>query len=703
MTITVSAPNNITVEFPDGTAGAVIENVMRQHFGGGAAAQPKASPITTGGLVRAAAEGIPVVGGLLNKANAATYAGLAPLAPGDETVSHAPSFGERYRANLAREEAKSGQFETEHPIASTAAGLAGGVAATAPLAATAAGARLLGVGGQTLRSQIGAGALSGAGIGGVDALVRGNDPTTAGVVGGVIGGAVPPVVRGIGAAAAPVINTMRGIINPGEEAARRVGAAIERDVQAGGAGLTQQEFAAARTGGPVQGQPWTVGPGGAAAPPINLPGGAPVNLMDLGGETTRGLARSAANTSPEGRQVLNQALDDRYQSQSDRLSDWFNSSFNYPNAPAQQQALRESQSAANNVNYARAMREGSGGIWSPELERLASSDIVANAMKKAASVARDESVVGGYAGMNPQVSFTPDGRIQFGRGPTGTPTYPDLQFWDLTRRQLSNSAQMARRAGDMEEARRFGTFAQRLNGELDSHVPSYATARAGHEAFAGAQDALEAGRNYATQSRIDNRGAREALLRMTPQERGLFQDGFADALISRIRSMPDRQNIAAKIANSRTSQEQMEIALGPQRARELQGMLHLENVMNTARQAVQGNSTSVRQFVEMGLAGGANSMLASGNPFSDPTAALHGALMWGALRHGGNAALAGVNERISRQVAQLLASNNPGQVRMGMNMLGRNEGLLGSLRRADVALARSAAVQAQPDQNRRLQ
>jgi hypothetical protein len=123
--------------------------------------------------------------------------------------------------------------------------------------------------------------------------------------------------------------------------------------------------------------------------------------------------------------------------------------------------------------------------------------------------------------------------------------------------------------------------------------------------------------------------------------------------------------------------------------------------MNTARQAVQGNSTSVRQFVEMGLAGGANSTLASGNPFADPTAALHGALMWGALRHGGNAALAGVNERISRQVAQLLASNNPGQVRMGMTMLGRNEGLLGSLRRADVALARSSAVQAQPSQERR--
>jgi hypothetical protein len=675
--ITVNGPDGVTLQFPDSMDGDAIGRVMARHFGS-PEVKAKYEPITTGGLVSAALD-IPVLGPLARKADAAIRAGAAPYINQTGIAENLPepTFGERYSHALSSLEAPLQKFEAEHPIAAGLANVAGTAAATLPLAATATGARLLGLGGRTLGSQMGQGAISGAGINAADAALRGNDPGVAGIVGGVIGAGVPAVARGVGAAAAPVISTMRGIVNPGEEAARRVGAAIERDVQAGGAGLTQPEFAAAAARG------------------------APVNVMDLGGETTRGLARSAANTSPEGRQVLNQALDDRYQSQSDRLSDWLNSSFNYPNAAAQQQALRESQSAANNANYGRAMREGAGGIWSPELERLASSDIVANAMKKAASVARDESVVGGYAGMNPQVSFTADGRIQFGRGPTGTPTYPDLQFWDLTRRQLSNSAQMARRAGDMEEARRFGTFAQRLNGELDSHVPSYATARAGHEAFAGAQDALEAGRNYATQSRIDNRGAREALLRMTPQERGLFQDGFADALISRIRAMPDRQNVAAKIANSSTAQEQMEIALGPQRARELQGMMHLENVMNTARQAVQGNSTSVRQFVEMGLAGGANSMLASGNPFSDPTAALHGALMWGALRHGGQAALAGVNERVSRQVARLLTSNNPGQVRMGMTMLGRNGGLLDSLRRADAALARAGAVQAQPNQDRR--
>jgi hypothetical protein len=204
--------------------------------------------------------------------------------------------------------------------------------------------------------------------------------------------------------------------------------------------------------------------------------------MDVAGEPGRRLARSAANTSAEGGAVLNQAIDERFEGQTQRLSDWLNSTFNYPNAALQQQALERSQSITDNANYARAMREGSRGIWNPELERLASSDIVANAMKKAASVTRDESVIGGYAGMNPNISFTADGRIQFARGPGGVPTYPDLQFWDLTRRQLSNSAQMMLQRGDNEEARRFGIFAQRLNTALDREVPSYQAARAGHEA-----------------------------------------------------------------------------------------------------------------------------------------------------------------------------------------------------------------------------
>lgn len=684
MTINVATPDGGSVSFPEGTDAGTINSVMAEHFGAGksqpspATAPGTDSSISTNNLVRSAATGIPILGGLANKANAAINAGLAPaLNPlfAEKDQLKGGTFGERYSESLGQQNEMDRAFHEAHPIADTAANIAGGVAATLPVAGTALGARALGLTGRTLPAQIAQGAASGAGINAADAVVRGENPLSAGMVGGAIGGAAPAVARGVGALAAPAVNTVRGIINPADEAARRVTAAVGRDVTAGGAGLAPAEFAQASAAG------------------------GPVNLLDMGGETTRALARSAANTSPEGRQILNRAIDDRFEGQGGRLTDWLNSTFHYPNAAAQQTALEQSQRIGNNANYARAMQEGSGGIWSPALEALSGSDAVAAAMKKAASVARDENIVSGYGAMNPHITFTPDGRIQFAKGPSGVPTYPDLQFWDLTRRQLSNGAAMARRAGDMEEARRLGNFAGRLNTELDVHVPSYATARGTHAAFEGAQNALEAGQNFVT-SRMSNDEARTQLARMSSQERQLFQDGFVSDFVQQLHAIPDRRSVLNKVANSPAARERLNIALGPQRANELEAMLRVEHVMDQARGAIQGNSTTARQLAELGLAGAGGSALSGGgNPFSDPTAMLNSMLVYGAMK-GGRGALNAIDHRVSGEVARLLTSNNPAQLRLGMQMLGRNPRLLSHLRNADVALARSGAVAATPGDQR---
>jgi hypothetical protein len=89
-----------------------------------APAQQQAAPHdkvgTVTGLVRSAAEGVPLVGALANPLDAATDAASSYL-----TGSRHGSFGERYAAARAEQEAMSRGFEAEHPIASTAAGLAG--------------------------------------------------------------------------------------------------------------------------------------------------------------------------------------------------------------------------------------------------------------------------------------------------------------------------------------------------------------------------------------------------------------------------------------------------------------------------------------------------------------------------------------------------------------------------------------------------
>jgi len=254
MTINVTTPDGGTVAFPEGTDANTINSVMAEHFGGGKTADAAAAPSSIGvnNLVRSAAEGIPVLGGLANKANAAINAGLAPVMNplfAEKDQLKGGSFGERYAESLATQEGMSKKFEAEHPIASTAANITGGVAATLPLAATATGARLLGLTGRTLPAQVAQGAASGAGINAADAAVRGENPLTAGMVGGAIGGAAPAVARGVGALAAPVVNTVRGIINPTEEAARRIAVAGQRDIRAGTAGLGDADFAAAQAAG----------------------------------------------------------------------------------------------------------------------------------------------------------------------------------------------------------------------------------------------------------------------------------------------------------------------------------------------------------------------------------------------------------------------------------------------------------------------
>jgi hypothetical protein len=134
--------------------------------------------------------------------------------------------------------------------------------------------------------------------------------------------------------------------------------------------------------------------------------------------------------------------------------------------------------------------------------------------------------------------------------------------------------------------------------------------------------------------------------------------------------------------------------LTPQRLNQLQARLHLEGVMDAGRRAVQGNSTTARQLQELGLAGGVGLISSGGNPNPatwDPATVIHAALMYGAVR-GHNT----INANVSRQVAQLLASNDVNRLRTGMRMIAGNPQMRNALRIADQSLARSAAVQLTP-------
>lgn len=151
--------------------------------------------------VQKAAEGIPLLGAFAPQAGAALNT-LANKVSG--------KFKPTYAENLEDQKAASELYQQEHPIASEASKFAGGAIATAPLAASATAAKVLGMSG-TLPQMIGRGAASGAAIGGADAALRGESPVAGAGIGAGAGAALPLVGRGIG----KVAQSLRPTVRPG--------------------------------------------------------------------------------------------------------------------------------------------------------------------------------------------------------------------------------------------------------------------------------------------------------------------------------------------------------------------------------------------------------------------------------------------------------------------------------------------------------
>jgi hypothetical protein len=555
-----------------------------------------------------------------------------------------------YDATKARESALTKQAETERPYSSLAGNVAGAVAL--PLGAMAGAATLPArIGrGAAVGAATGAAAGAGEGSGAVDRITRGASGAALGAgIGAMLPVGVEGIVRGARAVAQPVANAIRGIRDSEGEAARRVALSIERDIKSDPTAanrLTPQEFSTARNAGE------------------------PVNFMDLGGETTRALARSAANTSPEGRAALSKVIDDRFEGQSARVTEWLGKNFNYPDAGGLQIAMEAAARNANRPAYAKAYAKGQG-LWDDSLEQLSQAPVVQQAIRLAFVTGRNKDALAGFPPLKNPFSMNKEtGRFELAAGAT-----PNLQFWDHVKRNLD-------KLGAEGQA-----HSKALRGHLDQLVPEYQAARAGAAKAFDAEDALEAGQKFVT-ARMDPRDAARAIAKFTPEERKVFQDGVVSQFTKVLNDVGDRRSVLNKIAESPNARQNLELALGPQKAKELEAMLRMEGIMDMARSAVQGNSTTARQLAELGLAGGTYGFSGGASNPLDPSALANAALVYGAAK-GRNK----INEGVSRKVAEMLASSDPATLLRGIKIVANNQQLFNSLRAADKGLARIGGQQ----------
>lgn len=559
----------------------------------------------------------------------------------------------RYNTAVNRERQLNKDAETQHPVASTVGEIAGAVAL--PIGAIGEGAMLARAGKAAL---VGSGYGTLAGIGDGEGAADTLKKAAIGGAGGfVLGGASVPLVagveaagRGIGKLAQPIITTVRGGINPDAEAARRVLGARARDSGTTNPGMTQAEFDAAKASG------------------------SPVINADMGGETTQALARSAANTSPEGRAALEAVTSERYAEQNPRIATWLKEKFNFPEPGAALDKIHADARKANKPAYDKAYREGPS-IWDDGLEQFSQAPAVQQAIRAAFLTGRNRAALEGHAPIkNPFVLNRDTGILELQPGAA-----PNLQFWDHVKRNLDKMGAEGQ------------VFSKALRDHLDDVVKSYAEARSGAAKYFGAEDALEAGAKFATMSGRDaiaTAQARKGLALMKPPERKLFETGFVSNLLAKVETLKDGQDVVKNIFNSEHARNQIRLAVGDTKANELEAKLLTERAMNGVKNAIQGNSTTARQWVERGMAGGALGIGGTGAYETDPkkisVAALVGALAAGS-KH--------IDTKVARRVAEMLASNDPKILDVGTQLVARSSMIRSAFRKLELPAARVGGEQ----------
>ncbi len=531
------------------------------------------------------------------------------------------------------------QAAEENPIAAGLGTVGGAVSGTAPLVAAAPAA--FGVTGTSLPIRAAASGASSSSLAAADTAARGGsneEIVESGLFGLGVGVATPVVGelarRGLDKLGQKLSPTLKAILKPEEEAARRVGTAITRDKIANPDQIVT-----------------------AADEAVAQQSGIALRNVDRGGETTRALARSVANQSPEARAALQNAADDRFATQGNRAVAFVKrlAGGNVDDL-AIQEGIRYAAKAANDPAYARAFaRPEAQQLFTPELQELMQAPAVQRAASMATTRSANRGAVEGFKAVQNPFHKATDGTFKLRRTADGKLVAPSLRFWDQVKRNLDGEIGKAGRTGDSTLQGDLMGLKRKLVSALDDIVPQYREARQGASAFFGAEDALEAGQKFARSPRSIPE-ATKAFEKFSEAEKAAFRTGFASEVIDGIKAAPDRRNVISTVFKSQAAREQMELVFGKMKAREIEAYVRVEDIVDRLRGAL-GGPTTTRQLVELGIGtslGGVGGYALGGDVQSAAKGAAVGAGGALAKRY-----IAGKEAEVMKQVGEMLLSDDP--------------------------------------------
>lgn len=614
----------------------------------------------------------------------ATVNGLAAsvpfLQPATDAIGGgvAQLMGGDYGQYIDRQKAIREGLAQSAPLARTAGEVTGFIAAPLAAGSTKIGAEALGLTGSFGQRVLNSG-LSGLGFGTADALsngANGIDAIGQGAVSGAVGAAMPVLGAGIRAAGRGIrdnfIRPIATLANRENEVTKRIAGAIGQD-RAAGAVMDQGTEAVANRAG------------------------ADVLNADRFGSAIRTLARTASNVSPEADNIFRETTQNRFYDQGKRAINYIRTLMGGATDDlALQDRLRAGARATNKTAYDAAYSAPEAkAIWSDKIRSLLSASPFRQALREADEVAANEAAVtGGKAIRNP-FTFDADGNVTGLRKlADGSTALPNLEYWDIVQRALRTKADQAASSGNKLLASQIREMRNQLLNTLDEAVPQFKQARQGAAGFFGAEDAIEAGRKAVTSTKSVPEIER-AVASMSEAEKDAFAVGFSSEIIDAIGASRDRVNVINSIFGSESARRRIVIALGPQRARELEAYVKMEQALDLLRVATQGNSTTAKQLIQAGLMGGGAGglgMIASGGDLATGFSAASVAILG---RRGLQMLGKSVDDQVMKRVAEVLSSTDPAQLQRAIqnaSLSQQHMDAIDGVMRALAATSRGAGV-----------
>lgn len=472
------------------------------------------------------------------------------------------AFSKSYDRRLGEIRGSTKAFAEQHPYASIAAQIGGGIGIAG------GGAKIVSEA-PTVLSAIGQGAKTGAAYGGVSGFGSGEDglgnrlagTAVGGLAGAALGGAIPAVGYGVGKVA-QVGKRMLGLQSPEREANMLLVRALQGDE------LTPEQLATK----------------------IGTSGGKPVTIADLADENVRRLADQVSLQGGPGAKGLNNFLDTRQADQGGRILGDIKGSLSSSTDTYGLDANLTKLRSASAPLWEEAMNQPP--VWNDHLAKFADEPVVKQGMSQGIKLARLEALA-------KNEPFDPAAYAVTGFNEAGDPILggvPTWRTWQAAKEGLDQQIEAARGPfGQATKASRALTDAKNaLLENLDSANPVYKQARAAWAGPSAQKDAIDVGDKFL---RLDPEQIAAQTSKMSQDELAAFRVGAARALQDQVDKVKGLGDATKRIFNDNRVKDQIEAAFGKNAYLQFEDAMMTESAMARTRTAVTGNSKTAQRLL----------------------------------------------------------------------------------------------------------